>query len=44
MLNVKELKKKLEAFQKECVEDRTPLWEQIDEIYGNPLTRAYFEA
>lgn len=42
MLNVENLKKALEAFQKNGRDD-TPLWERLDEIYGNPLIRAYFE-
>lgn len=36
------LRKKLDDFAKKSKEDNTPLWEQIDEIYGNPLIRAYF--
>ena len=43
MLNVENLKKKLEAFQKASKEDKRLPWKRLDEIYGNPLIRAYFE-
>lgn len=43
MLNVEKLKERLEAYQKKCAEDKTAPWKRIDEIYGNPLIRAYFD-
>ena len=43
MLNLEKLKKRLERFAKDSKEDKSDLWEQIDEIYGHPLIRAYYD-
>lgn len=43
MINLEKLKEKLEEFQKSYKEDNSPPWERLDEIYGNPLIRAFYD-
>jgi len=43
MINTEKLKERLKKFQKEHEKDEVVPWEQLDEIYSNPLTRAYYE-